>query len=166
MQKILVVTLLMMSMLSCSQPPKVKDADEFGKKIFDLFKEGKKETIVNYLITKGEVKKVFSDNKEYNDLNEVEKNELVNASYDRMRNDAMTFIEFYTDKKSKESALLQKGIFEKVSSHGKNDNGPPAIRIEVVFMSDGQKYYLNLDASKIDDYWKLLSWIELKKSFR
>jgi hypothetical protein len=165
MRKLLFATLMIISSLSCSQSLKFKEADELGKEIFYLFKNEKKDVIANYLITKKEVRKVFSANKEYQRLSDTQKKELVNSSYDRIKKDAMTLIEYYTDKSYKETIALQKGDLVRVSSKSKNDSGPPAVKIEVSFLAEDQKYFLVLDASKIDDYWKLLSWIEVKKAF-
>lgn len=163
MGKLFLTVLLATSLLSCSTSPKIKDAEALGKEIFNLFKNGEKDKIVNYLVTKEEMRKAFDADKEFAHFSETQKDEFINSSYQQTEKFGMGFINLYTDKSSKETLALQKGVLEKVSSYPKNEKGPPAVRIEVQFAADGEKYFLLLDAAKIDDYWKLLSWIEVRK---
>ena len=58
--------------------------------------------------------------------------------------------------------MLASGKLEKTTADIRDDNGTSIAWIVNHFKVEGKTLELNLRAAKVNDYWKLLSWIEVK----
>lgn len=161
--KALFVAIIFALTTSCAESPKYKTEAELGKEVFRLFRNGKTDQLRDLVITKEELRKVFSTHEKYKTLKPGEQNELVSSTYEDTKKYTNLFIKVYTDKTEKETKALQNGVFENVLSEPVIDFGPPSTSISVLFSSGEQKYILRLNAARVNDYWKLLSWIEVRQ---
>lgn len=155
------IFVLVFGLFSCAQKKQVSKPEELGKIIFEHFKKQEKKKIVPYLISKEETRTIFKNSPDFNSLSKDDQDKFVLSTYERNKSDALNFIDFYTNKEYKEANALQSGEFMAVSSVEKEERGTTISGIQVIFVSDGKKYALILKAAKIDNYWKLLYWIEV-----
>ena len=158
--------LLLLVLASCESPSqKVESPDLLGLKILELFKKGDGKKISQYLITKEEVKKVFEDKLATATLTDKEKDTFFTDIYEYNRTNGQRFIDMYVSEEYKKEGILKNAVYESISTEAKDENGTSITRIRVFFSSSNQKYQLILDAAKVANYYKLLSWIEVKKGY-
>lgn len=146
---------------SCAQKKQISNPEELGKIIFEHFKKQEKKKIIPYLITKEETRTSFENSPDFNSLSKDDQDKFLLSTYERNNAYALGFIDSYTDDENKEAKALKSGEFITVSSVEKEERGTAISGIQVTFISDGKKYALILKAAKINNYWKLLYWIEV-----
>ncbi len=149
-------------LLSCSQPKKSSTPEELGKNVFELFQKKEKGKLKACLIGKSEVETAFGSSPQYTSLTAEEKKIFVSSTYERNKEIGESFIEFYTGGEPTITALLTTGKLESTTAEIRDDNGTSIAKIVNLFTADGKTHELNLRAAKVKDYWKLLSWIEVK----
>jgi uncharacterized protein with GYD domain len=149
-------------LLSCTQPKHCKTPEELGKTVFDLFQKQEAAKLKSYLLGKSEVEKAFGSSEQFQSLTDEEKKIFVSSTYERNKEIGESWIDFYTGKDKPSSALLKTGKYENTEAAERKDNGTTVARIVVRFNENGNLHVLTLNAAKVKDYWKLLSWIEVK----
>ena len=149
-------------LLSCTQPKHCKTPEELGKTVFDLFQKQEAAKLKSYLLGKSEVEKAFGSSEQFQSLTDEEKKIFVSSTYERNKEIGESWIDFYTGKNKPSSALLKAGKYENTEAAERKDNGTTVARIVVRFNENGNLHVLTLNAAKVKDYWKLLSWIEVK----
>jgi uncharacterized protein with GYD domain len=107
-------------------------------------------------------KKLFGSSEQFQSLTDEEKKIFVSSTYERNKEIGESWIDFYTGKDKPSSALLKAGKYENTEAAERKDNGTTVARIVVRFNENGNLHVLTLNAAKVKDYWKLLSWIEVK----
>lgn len=149
-------------LFSCSQTKTCKTPEELGKTVFDLFQKQDAAKLKPYLLTKSEVEKAFGSSEQFRALTDEEKKIFVSSTYERNKEIGESWIDFYTGKDKESSARLKAGKYESTEAAERKDNGTTVARIVVRFNENGKLHIINLNAAKVKDYWKLLSWIEVK----
>ncbi len=162
---LLTISLLLLIFSCSNQSPKIEDSNQLGQTILELFKKGDSKKITNYLITKDEVKKAFENSIATTSFSEKDRDQFFTDIYERNRKDALRFIDLYTSETYTKEGVLKNAVYENTTSQLKEENGTVVSRIITSFSSGNHKYQLVLDAAKVANYWKLLSWIEIRKGY-
>jgi hypothetical protein len=147
---------------ACSRPKNCKTPEELGKTVFELFQQQETGKLKQYLISEPEIKTAFESSPQYVSLTEEEKKIFVNSTYTRNKEIGENWIDFYTGGDKATSKIVKEGKWESTTAEKRQDNGTAVAKIVVLFKSEDKLHELNLNAALVKDYWKLLSWIEVK----
>lgn len=156
------VILFSLLLFSCSRPKKCNTPEELSKTVYALFQKQEAGQLKKYLIGKSEVETAFGSSPQYTSLTDEEKKIFVSSTYERNKEIGENFIEFYTGGDPASTNLLINGKPDTTIAEIRDDNGTSVAKMVNYFTVDGKKHELNLRAAKVKDYWKLLSWIEVK----
>ncbi len=149
-------------LLSCNYSEKYKSPEELGKTVFEMFQKKETSQLKALLISKSEIETAFGSSPQNQSLTEEERKVFINSTYERNKEIGEGFIDFYTGGDPATTKMLASGKLEKTTSVIRNDNGTSVAWIVNHFTVDGKSVELNLRAAKVKEYWKLLSWIEVK----
>ena len=148
--------------LSCNRSEKYNSPEELGKTVFELFQKKETSRLKALLISKSEIETAFGNSPQNQKLTDEERKVFINSTYERNKEIGEGFIDFYTGGDPAATKMLASGKLEKTTSEVRNDNGTSVAWIVNHFTVEGKTLELNLRAAKVKDYWKLLSWIEVK----
>lgn len=151
-----------MLLFACSGTKKYSTPEELGKNVFELFQKKETGKLKALLIRKSEVESAFGSSPQYTSLTEEEKKVFVSSTYERNKEIGEGFVDFYTGGDPVSTKLLATGKLESTTAEIREDNGTYVAKIVNLFTADGKTHELNLRAAKVKEYWKLLSWIEVK----
>ncbi len=156
------ILVIIFSNLSCKSAKKHQHPEELGRTVFELFQKKKTSQLKALLISKSEIETAFGSSPQNQQLTKEERMVFINTTYERNKEIGEGFIDFYTGGDPAATNMLASGKFETITADIRNDNGTSVAWIVTHFTVDGKPLELNLRAAKVNDYWKLLSWIEVK----
>jgi hypothetical protein len=162
--KILVLLFAFALIFSCSNNTKINDPKVLGKKIFELLKKGDKESIESYFITKPDIEIVFEKIDFYVKLTSKEKSDFVATLYERQEKDFNMFLNMYIDDEDmKEHKALIAGVYNNTNTNEIQENVIKITKLNNYFTYDNSTFYnLILKSIKVNNLYKLLSWIEVR----
>lgn len=158
----LLLLLFPVFIFSCTSSKKYGSPEELGKNVFDLFQKKETSQLKSLLISKSEIEAAFGNSPQNQSLTEEERKVFISSTYERNKEIGEGFIDFYTGGDPAATKMLASGKLEKTTADIRNDNGTSVASIVNYFTVEGKSLVLNLRAAKVKDYWKLLSWIEVK----
>jgi len=148
--------------LSCSPSKRYNTPEELGKTVFELFQKKETGQLKSLLISKSEIETAFGSSPQNQSLTEEERKVFITSTYERNKEIGEGFIDFYTGGDPAATKMLASGKLDNTTADIRNDNGTTVAWIVNHFTVDGKPHELNLRAAKVNEYWKLLSWIEVK----
>ncbi len=156
------ILLMAVFILSCSPSKRYNTPEELGKTVFELFQKKETSQLKALLISKSEIETAFGSSPQNQSLTDEERKVFINSTYERNKEIGEGFIDFYTGGDPTATKMLASGKLEKTTADIRDDNGTSIAWIVNHFKVEGKTLELNLRAAKVNDYWKLLSWIEVK----